>query len=438
MFAETRSMRKCLVLLLLFAGVALPCVAQVNPNDAFFLQQADVDVREIVSLESGNLLYTFFIKQPLDHSNPDLGHFWQRVYYTYRDAEAPTVIVTEGYGRTSNRMYELSELLDANQVIVEHRFFGRSMPEELDYDYLDLYQATADLHHVREVMGEVLTGKWVSTGISKGGATTIFYRYFYPDDVDLSVPYVAPINREFEDRRIYAFLDSVGSDNCRNTIRDFQVRMLKKRDKVLPLLELYNFGARAKYSYWTMEEAFELAVLEYPFSFWQYGHDCRSIPSRKTPLEDAVKYLLTVSDMQFFGDQQIADLASHYFQSAEEMGYYGYETAPFRKYLEALPSDTNPHAAFVPERMDVPFDGTLLDKVNEWLNTDAHQMVYIYGGIDTWSATGVPPNDAVDSEWFILEGKHHANARIAHMLPADRKRFIEALERYLEMEVEEN
>ena len=32
----------------------------------------------------------------------------------------------------------------------------------------------------------------LATGISKGGQATMFYRSYFPDDVDISVPYVAP------------------------------------------------------------------------------------------------------------------------------------------------------------------------------------------------------------------------------------------------------
>ena len=30
----------------------------------------------------------------------------------------------------------------------------------------------ADYHHVRQALGEIFKGKWISTGISKGGQTT--------------------------------------------------------------------------------------------------------------------------------------------------------------------------------------------------------------------------------------------------------------------------
>ena len=160
-------------------------------------------------------------------------------------------------------------MLSANQIAVEHRFFGESLPDSMDYKYLNLKQATADLHHINQLFKKIYAGKWVSSGISKGGVTTIFYRYFYPDDVDVSVPYVAPLNKAREDKRIYTFLDTVGTDECREKIKSFQTRLLENRDEVLSFLKFYSMGADLEFNYLTFEQAFEYAVMEYSFSFWQ-------------------------------------------------------------------------------------------------------------------------------------------------------------------------
>ncbi|RMF21741.1 MAG: hypothetical protein D6765_15235, partial [Bacteroidetes bacterium] len=154
--------------------------------------------------------YELRIKQPLDHKDPSKGFFWQRAYLSHRSFDRPVVLAIEGYGRPRNRMYELSGLLQANQIDVEHRYFGESMPDSVDYTYLTFEQASADLHHIRQLLGRLYAGKWVSTGISKGGTNTLLYRYFYPEDVDASVAYVAPVNHSVEDPRIYAFLRTVG------------------------------------------------------------------------------------------------------------------------------------------------------------------------------------------------------------------------------------
>jgi hypothetical protein len=331
---------------------------------------------------------------------------------------------------------ELTRLLDANQIAIEHRFFGNSRPDSMDYQYLNLEQATADLHYINTLFRTIYKGKWLSTGISKGGATTIFYRYFYPDDVDVSVPYVAPINKAFEDERIYHFLDTVGSADCRDKIQSIQYRMLENRDKVLPILEEHSKKENLTFTYLTFEEAFEYAVLEYPFSFWQYGSRCDRIPDEDTPLDKTIDYFFSVSEIGFFSDGQIERYGPHYYQSAAEMGYYGYETEDFAGLLQALPMTPHPHATFVPYKMEVNFNGALLEDVHEWLESEGNQIIYIYGGSDTWSATAVPPSDKVDAMWFMLKDKNHGTANIRNMNKAERMKLISALERWLEMEIE--
>lgn len=382
-----------------------------------------------------NEVYTLKIRQPLDHSDTTKGFFNQKVYLSHSSFETPMVIVTAGYNVNRNYTTELSKLLKSNQIIVEHRYFGESMPDSLDYHYLNLEQATADLHHIRQLLAPVYSGKWISTGVSKGGVTTIFYKYFYPNDVEVSVPYVAPINKSYEEQRIYKFLDTVGSDECRNKIKDFQTLVLKNREKLMPLLNRYNKEVNASYTYLTFGEAFEYAVMEYPFSFWQWGSNCNEIPSNNSTIEEISAYFISVSDPTFFSDNAIKNYGSHYYQSATEMGYYGYETSEFKDYLIDIPTDSNPMALFYPFEMTEQFNPQLLEHLNLWLETKGDKFIYIYGGSDTWSASAVPYNPNVDSEWFMMKGKHHGNARVKYMTKDDQKRFISTLEEWLSLKI---
>jgi len=403
--------------------------------EGLLFELPDVIFKKLDHSDHGEV-YQLNVKQPLDHKDHSQGHFYQKVFLTHKGFDNINVIATEGYSCSRNRIYELTKLLDANQIEVEHRYFGESMPDSLDYQYLNLTQATADLHKINQLMRQIYSGKWVSTGISKGGATTIFYRYFYPEDVNVSVPYVAPINYEFEEQRIYEFLDQVGTPKCRKRIKEFQIRMLKNSNKIMPWISFYSLGAKLEFSYLTMEQAFELAVLEYPFSFWQWGHQCEDIPSEEESLQKATEYLLDVSGVDFFSDQTMTTYGSHYYQSATEMGYYGYEIDEFKDYLKALPLDKNPHAAFVPNKMDVEFDGTLLEKLSDWLLEHGDEFIYIYGELDTWSASAVPPSKEVDAVWFFMKDKNHRSARIENMTTKERETLVSNLERWLEIDIE--
>jgi hypothetical protein len=206
-------MKKLIVGFLIITGIFSRVSAQ-NIETLLF-ELPDVSFTKV---EGNDLVYELRVKQPLDHTDPSKGYFHQRVFLKHVGFNNPMVIVTQGYSAARLYSNELTDLIEGNQLEVEHRFFGKSVPDSLDYTYLNLEQATADLHHINELFKTIYKKKWISTGISKGGATTIFYRYFYPYDVDVSVPYVAPINKEFEDQRIYDFLNSKGSDECRKKI----------------------------------------------------------------------------------------------------------------------------------------------------------------------------------------------------------------------------
>lgn len=423
-----------LLLLLFLAPAWLP--AQPSALEVKLFNLPDVVFTRIDAPEGFEAAYELQVRQPVDHENPSKGYFYQRAYLSHRSFDAPMVIATEGYQRPSNRLYELTTHLEANQVDVEHRYFGTSIPEGQDYQYLNLRQATADLHRIRELLGQLYTKAWVSTGISKGGQTTIFYRYFYPDDVAASVPYVAPLNLEIKDKRIYAFLDTIGSDACRQAIHQVQLRLLKDREQVLPRLKWYAQGSGDKFTYLNLEQAFEYGVLEYPFSFWQMGAaTCEEIPDAKTAALDAVlEHFMKVAGISFFSDESMTGYASHYWQAGTEMGYYGYETDDFKGLLKALSGE--PGAVFMPGKAPVTFEPGLVRAVYDWTQTKAGQMAYINGGIDTWSATGIPPTDKVDALWFIMPGKDHTSARIKNMNEADRKLLLDTLRKWMDAKME--
>ena len=426
-------MKKILILMMTF-GLFGAIYGQDLESELFNLP--DVGFKKIESPNGYELAYELKVKQPLDHLDVAKGFFYQRAFLSHKAFERPTVIITAGYSVRNNYISEITELLSANQIVVEHRFFGESVPDSMEYNYLNLKQATADLHHVTQIFRKIYNNKWISSGVSKGGATTIFYRYFYPEDVEVSVPYVAPLNREREDTRIYAFLDTVGTKECREKIEAFQRRLLENRDEVLSFLKFYGISARLKFNYLTFEQAFEYAVMEYPFAFWQGGYDCLSIPGNETSLEKAVEYFVATRPLSLFSDSDIEYYGPHYCQSAEEMGYYGYETHKFKELIKALPTDSNPMATFTPDKMNVSFDGSLLRDVNEWISNKGDKFIYIYGSKDTWSACAVQPSEVVDSQWFFLRGKNHGTARIRNMSVEEKQRLVTTLERWLSIEIE--
>lgn len=377
--------------------------------------------------------YECFVKQFIDHKNPEKGTFYQRLELTHVGFEAPNVMNTQGYQLNRNKN-EVAMILKANYINIEHRFCGKSIPSPLDWQYLNLEQATADLHRINQLFKKIYSGKWVSTGISKGGQTTIFYRYFYPDDVDVSFPYVAPLNLDFEEKRIYTFLDTIGTKECRDKIFHVQKTLLENREEVLGKLKWFSKASNYTFEYLGgLEAAFEFAVLEYSFSFWQWGSSCDDLPTGDT-LDNYIQSFIDMVGLSFYDDKTMKMFEPHYYQASAQMGYYGFETKKFGDLIKTLPED--PHSSFAPKGIEIKFNNDVPKAASKWLEKNGNNFIYINGANDTWSATRVIPTKKVNALYFNMAGKHHGNARIKNLTDAQKAELKATLETWLGVEVD--
>jgi len=122
----------------------------------------------------------------------------------------------------------------------------------------------------------------------------IYHSFFYPDDVDARVPYVAPLNFSIEDERIYSFLDQVGRASQRRKVKRFQKTALKHQERYLSAFK--EFSVRNRYTYEIaggIEKAYEYCVLEYSFAFWQWGYvPVKQIPGKLVTPEAFVERMI--------------------------------------------------------------------------------------------------------------------------------------------------
>ncbi|MDX2445270.1 MAG: S28 family serine protease [Bacteroidales bacterium] len=423
-----------LVFVALFTSILMSCDSKTVTIENALLDLDGGTYTELESRQPFNSVYELHFRQPLDHSNPDAGYFTQKVYVSHIDSIRPVVFITEGY--TANRPYqsELSRLTEANQIIVEHRFFGESIPDPKDWKYLTVEQAANDHHKIVEFFKKVYTGKWINTGISKGGQTTMYHRYFFPDDVDVSVPYVGPLNFSFDDPRTYLFLDTVGTPECRQKVYDYQAMMLKKRDIFYPMFVSYCESKNQNYTRVSQEEAYEYSILEYSFAFWQWGRwTCEEIPNEASSNEEIFDHFKAVSGFQYFSDQGILDLEPFFYQAMTEIGYYGYDFSEFEGLLEFV---TNPIFTFAaPQDVELVYDFQIMKDVNSYLQSEGDNFIYIYGGSDTWSSTSVEIGDKTNALKIYKEGGAH-NTRISNLPNNQKELVVSTLENWLEMDID--
>ena len=433
---NTAQVKRLLIFYFLISFIQLKAQSDEQALERALYNLPDVQFKNVTKPRDKYLTYMLEIKQPLDHQHPENGYFYQSALLMHKGFSKPVVMETEGY-----ELYpggnELEKILDANDIDIEFRYFGKSRPDSLQWQYLTFAQVTADLHHINQLLKTIYSGKFVTTGISRGGQTSIYYRYYYPNDVDVTVPYVAPLPNNLEDKRIFQFLDTMGSPACRERIFNFQKFLLTHENECLEKLKWYEKGTNQTYDYFDgLGKVFEIGVLEYPFAFWQTGFiPCDSVPSNNL-VDDYLDHFIKIPGIDWMSDKGLEQWAAHNYMARTEMGYYGYDITRFKNYLHYI-SGENPSAALAPKYLSYkPFDTTFEHNVHAWLNEKGNNMLYIYGGRDTWSACRVIVSDRVNSKSFMVPNANHFQARIRNMPPDMQQDFAESLTKLLNVDVD--
>lgn len=392
-------------------------------------------VSDVKSLNPGpfNNKYVLFVEQPIDHKNPNAGSFKQRVFLMNISFDRPTVIVTEGYGASYAGFpfyrEELSSIFNTNIVFVEHRYFLESKPENVGWEHLTAENSANDLHRVRELFGTYYKNKWIATGISKGGQTSLIYRAFFPNDVDITVPYVAPLCKGKEDGRHEPFLANfAGTKEQRSILQNFQRELLSRRDELQPK---FDSLCNAKKLIFTLplNNIYDYSVLEFPFAFWQWGSPFAKIPDLGSSADEIFKYWMTISGPDYFVNE--SDTTPFFIQAAKELGYYGYDTKPFKGLLSIKSSKGYLDKLFLPKETKLKFDKTLYKKLKRFVASTDSKILFVYGEFDPWSAVMVSEPKSKNVVLCVEPGGSH-RARISTLPEEMKHRAISTIQTWLQ------
>ena len=464
----------------LFLAVVLAFTAYPRPSFSQTLQPARTSmetqlaslpqVTEVFSMESTafNEKYRIKVRQLVNHDDIIYGFFEQRVFVMHACTDRPTVLVTEGYGAdyAANPRYreELSRLLDANLIVVEHRYFSESVPSPRYWEFLNGQQAMNDLHKIREMFATIYPGKWIATGISKGGQTALMYRTLYPEDVDITVSYVAPLCQGVEDGRHEPFIArKAGTPEAREKILNFQKQILIRRDSLMPLFVSYCDSAELNFTR-PVNEIFDFCVLEYSFAFWQWGTNPEKIPALDAPDKLLFAHLMQVASPDYF--VRDSPTMPFFIQAAKELGYYGYDTKPFRfkvKRTRFVPGKQKNRKAdsasvntpppgewvtrkypamelknargylkelFLPDMYKPRFKKALYREQHDFVKETDARMVFIYGEWDPWTAAAVPNPNKTNILYYVEPGGSH-RTRIATLPESMRNELLQNLQIWL-------
>lgn len=392
-----------------------------------------IEKREAVSHFDEN--YEIWFDQLIDHNNPEKGTFRQRVFLGFENPSEPVFVELRGYNIGSEKAGELANHYEANQLTIEHRYFTNSRPKEIDWNTLTIENAAKDQAIIIDAIRAALypNSKFISTGISKGCMTTMTHRSFFPENVDACVCYVGPLNFEREDPRVYEFLKNVGTEVERQKVKAFQELCFENRPA---LLNAMKSAAEKKNMTWELgiENALDYTILEYSFAYWQWGTKSEDIPLINATPEQIYKHLIDVVGYGFFENESVNGLLPYFWAALTEQGIYGYETAPFKKYLnteEVLKFDW----AF-PKDITKQYNPEPSHKIKSFLDTSANKMIFIYGEYDAWSATAVELTDNASQRelYKFVQPKGDHRTRIKSFNPEKQTEIYTIIDRWLEEE----
>lgn len=380
------------------------------------------DIKGIIVTQKPNSdfkeYFEVMVDQPLDHFNSTGKIFKQRIFVGLNNKSVPTVMETEGYaiGTTSLPGF----MKDCNYISVEHRYFGRSVPDSLDWNCLTIKQAASDLHHIRELFGQIFKGKWMTTGISKGGQTAIAYKMYFPNDVDATLAYVTPIKNGLNDTRFTDYLNSNLKTECGKKILDFQQFAFRNKKKLLN--QFNNYVQQKKYTFGKMnnEKVFEYLLLEYPFAFYQNCFDCKLIPDTTATTAAIIEEVVSVVSPKFFSEAFRSKLEPSFYMFYNELGYYEYDLRRFKQWLS---SGNYPNNIFAPQNVVPNFDTTYLASLNTFITSPTtEKIIFVYGEFDPY--TSASPKFDNNKNCLVLIAKNGCHKSRVEDLSKEQQEVI--------------
>ena len=407
-----------------------PPDAGPGPSDLLGRLRALPNVHDAAEQQTQTPGYHYIVlhfSQPVDHDDPQGATFLQEVSLLHKDLTSPLVVHTSGYwDYYLDNTVELTDLLSANQISIEHRFFAGSRPSPTDWTKLTIQQMAADEHAIVTALRTIYTGKAITTGGSKGGMTAIYYRRFYPDDVDGTVPYVAPISFGAPDPRYAPFLDTVGTTACRQAVRDVATEMLTHRRAALESrAQTQANGAGYQYTRIAMGPAVESSVDSLEWAFWQYFGigTCPAVPPT-TANDDALwSFLDQISPVSDNNDESIGKFDAYYYQAYLQLGYPDGGAAYLKPYLLYTDAD---YANSLPTAQPIYDLGLAMHDVDTFVQDHGDRLLFIYGQWDPWTGGKFELGSATDSLRLIQpQGTH--GSRIRKLAVADREAALAKL-----------
>ncbi|HYG52610.1 MAG TPA: S28 family serine protease, partial [Flavobacteriales bacterium] len=303
-----------------------------------------------------------------------------------------------------------------NMVVVEHRYFGSSIPEKPDWKYCTTEQSANDCHVIREFVAKFFKGKWLLYGTGKGGQMALAYKMKFPDDTDASVIMGAAVRNSDGDTRLDEFFTAKSATKCGQYIEKYQKEMLDRKQTMMPVFS--EFIAQKKLSFEKSgldpETLYDYCVLYYPLCFWQGGFSCIDIPIPDSPEHSMVRELVKVINPRFFSNDVIDRLRASQYMAYAELGAYEPNTTPFKGKLKKKDYSNK---LFLPQGTKPKYNGKFYEQLNAFLKkSKAKNMLFIYGENDPWASMQAEINAENNNKKLIIANGSN-KSRLSELKP---------------------
>ena len=368
---------------------------------------------------------------------------------TFVSKDAPTILHTQGYALTlaqeghnhnrldsigaPNLLWTLSkngdqDVFDLNCVQVEYRYHGFSLPEgeEDSFKYLSAEQQSKDLHAIVADLKKALItggGKWLSTGVSKNGMTTAQYAYYDEqngwNDIDVYVPFVAPIPPQEFDLRIGTYMLTQSSKAVLADLEKAYRRLADDKAIADATIEAIKKKYPDEDASQITYSAMATTVMAHLFSIQSYGDiDTwkKFIPTENsTPEEYATFFMLDDNDNRIYRNTDNSRRAAAGRQDPFKMqigidqGNLGYD---YTWFLDGkLLSDADKQS--LKKMMEDSKNSKAIDlevKLLENLKTTKKKLIFVYGENDPWTGAAIPdPTNPNVKKYTVPNGTHTDN-----------------------------
>jgi hypothetical protein len=384
-----------------------------------------VKITKSTFTENGMQKVEMLFNQPMNHMDPNGKRFDQRIVLLHKGFSEPMLLQTSGYLIFSVRLAHIAKVFQTNQIQVEHRYFKNSIPSLPNWSYLNIEQSAADFHNITVTFKKLYKKPWVNTGASKGGMTSIYHRYFYPQDVVGTVADVAPLSFSTTDKRYIDFVEKVGGRKfkyCRDKLKAMQIKLLENREVIVP-------GLTGNFSHLGGADiAFEHSVIETPFVFWQYGKasSCELVDI-DADIRVIFNYFQTMTAISGYENKGINTFSPYYFQAATELGGPGNSTI----HLKHLMDYDFSISQYTPKGLELQYSDIAMRSIEKWALNSADEIIYVYGEFDPWTAGEFPLSITGKNtqKFYVPQGNHGAN--FTKLIGNDKVRAVNTLSRWL-------